>query len=89
MAGLMRLIEKRQGDRSDRKYAKMLGIDRSNYWRYKRGQGKMDLTTIQKLSQYYASQNDAELIAALAAYALDLKDDDIDLGKAGKALLDQ
>lgn len=70
VAELMKMIQKRQGDESNERYAYNLNLTGSTLFRYYEGERRPNLDAIRKMAQYYQKIGDNEMLEALADYAL-------------------
>lgn len=87
MAQLMELLDKRRGDLPDEKFAvARLDISASTFSRYRRGT-KVGVEGIQKMLPVFIESNDAEMVGALAIYALGLEVPDNKLAEIGQIIL--
>lgn len=68
MSDVLKLLELRQGDKSNEQYANEMGLRGTTLWRYKKGQSEINTATRKKLMEYYAARQDAEMVGALLVY---------------------
>ncbi len=68
MKRLLKLLEARQGQMSNEKFANKIGLAGTTVWRYRAGKSVINAPTRQKMIQYFLAKNDAEMVGALLAY---------------------
>jgi hypothetical protein len=74
VAELMEMIATRQGEVSNERYARNFDISGSTLFRWRKGERTPNLETIRSMAKYFKQVGDAEMLDALAAYALFGKD---------------
>jgi len=87
MADLMEFVKERQGELSNEKYANTIGLTGTTLWRYHAGKTNIDVSGIQKFSEFYIKKEDAQMIGALIAYSLGIKLEVEEINKIGEILL--
>lgn len=70
MAELMKMISCRQGELSNEKYARNLDVSGTTLFRWHKGERAPNLDAIRNMAKYYKQLGDAEMLDALASYAL-------------------
>jgi hypothetical protein len=87
MADLMELLELRQGNDSDEKFANRMDLRGSTFWRYKNRKSAIDMEAREKMIQFFAERHDAEMVGALLAYRTGVTLSEPDLSELGRVFL--
>lgn len=70
VAELVQMIEQRQGDVSNEKYARHFDVSGTTLFRWRKGERAPNIEAIRNMARFYKKQGDKEMLAALAEYAL-------------------
>lgn len=70
VAELMKLIQVRQGELSNERYARSLDISGVTLFRWHKGERSPNIGAIRNMAKHYKAIGDTEMLDALSAYAL-------------------
>jgi hypothetical protein len=70
MAELMEMIKARQGEMSIEEFANKMGTRAATLSRQYNGERNLGVDALRRYAAYFRQQNDAEMLKALASYAL-------------------
>ena len=87
MADVLKLLEERQGGKSDEQFANEMGIRSATLWRYKNGKSDINTAVRQRLIGYFAERDDVEMVGALLVYKTGRNPSKEQLSKIGSKLL--